>query len=213
MYDKNELLKENKDTKTRLKFVEKENKVLNGQIGSLKNELKQTKIHCNEIGQYQRTAHNIKICNIPFQKGEEKSEKVTNEVTKGIVVQLCQKVGAVIDPNDIDVCHRLGRDPLSPILLRFTGKGKRFDLYDQRNLFTGLTSKTVDLPCAYKVVIDKRAGLSRGRGSHHGPQQQKPRVKYIKIKDFDNCNVFLQEHLTYIVNFENTTFKRTITST
>ena len=113
------VVKDYKEVKANVLNLEKENKLLNSKVNHLHHQLKSEKAARNSEAQYHRTAINLKICGVPFQKGEERSDNVSNPTTKNIVMQLCEKAGVTVHAHEIDVCHRLGKDITSPILLRF----------------------------------------------------------------------------------------------
>ena len=69
-----DVLNMTKDLKGRVKALETENATLNGKLLNLHEQLEVEKAKRNEIGQYQRTSHNVKICGVPFQK-VRKSQK------------------------------------------------------------------------------------------------------------------------------------------
>ena len=116
-YDK--LLADTSTLKDKIKSLETDNQVLNKKIGQFNNKLSTEKAERNEEGQYHRTAHNVKILGVSLQKGEENSERVTNPVTTQVVMKICEKAGIRVELSDIDVCHRLGQNEFSAILLHF----------------------------------------------------------------------------------------------
>ena len=88
----------------------------------------------NREQQYTRTSINLKLCGVPIQEGEEEvSNTKTNPITKFVIEKVCEAAGIQVPESSIDVCHRLGNDTHSPIIIRFSSKSARFDFYNQKD--------------------------------------------------------------------------------
>ena len=197
----------------RIKSLEEQNKVLNSKCADVTNDLKEDKVVRNREAQYHRTPHNIKLCGVPFQVGEEQSEEVCNAKTLETLIHVCDQAGIVVDTDDIDVCHRLGREQLSPILIRFFGKGKRGLLVNQKEKLKELNSHNLGLNTTYQppelpeeenngVRGRNRRGRGRGRGSRgrgrvgYTDNGRSMVGSYVEGNICSKKNIFFQEHLT-----------------
>ena len=111
-----------------LEGVKTENVHLKKRIDDLENALLNEKIGRNDEQQYLRQSYNIKICNIPTVTGEDvQTKSATNPITLEVVKQLARQTDMLLPPTAVDVCHRLGSDPGSPIIIRFRSKSDRYN--------------------------------------------------------------------------------------
>ena len=130
------------DLNARVQSLSDENVLLKKQISDCRNELTQEKTARNSDAQYQRTSINVKLCGLPLQPGEEiQTNTPSNPVTSALVQRVCEaSTISLLSANDIDVCHRLGSQPRSPIIIRFVSKSARTYLN-----IRGLKSKVTTL--------------------------------------------------------------------
>ena len=77
-----ELVVEQKKLKEAVESLQNQNRVLNQKVTDLDGNLKEEKIGRNAENQYHCTTHNIKLCGIPFQVGEEQSGKFDQDRTE-----------------------------------------------------------------------------------------------------------------------------------
>ena len=178
--------------------------MLKARIEDLQNSLEQEKIARNTESQYWKTCLNLKLCGIPIQPGEEiRTPSPTNPVTRAVVERICHAAQINLPPGALDVCHRLGEDTTSPIILRFSGKGARYAFFNQRSKLKAITSNDVDFNGLPQIQSRSNANGERGgpggrqggrRGGHHGDrhggQRQQATIPSTGSK------IYIQEHLT-----------------
>ena len=165
-----------------------ENIMLKGMLKDFKNNMEQEKVARNEDSQYFRTSHNIKICGMPIQPGEDiKTENPHNIVTGEVVTRICVAAGINLPEGAIDVCHRLGDNVTSPIIIRFSGKYSRYAFFNQRQKLKKITLSNVNL--TNLPVIDQPQRETRGN------RNSRDQVRDGAIPSGDS-KIYVQEHLT-----------------
>ena len=171
-------------------------------LDNLSNELNQERSARNVSEQYHRTSYNIKVCGIPIQAGEENSDSTSNHVTRDIIEKLasvCEIKNFKI--NQIDVCHRIGSNVFSPIIIKFYKKADRFNFFNQKKLLINLKLGDLGIEVsAEQIAILKgtktpetvKYGRGGRRMNHSRPQStwfnKDGKLKLIKI--------YMQESLT-----------------
>ena len=192
---------------TRVKSLSNENVLLKAQINACRNELLQEKTARNSDAQYQRTSINVKLCGLPLQPGEDiQTPTPSNPVTSALVQRVCEASSiSLLSANDIDVCHRLGSQPRSPIIIRFVSKSARYNFFSQRWRLREIDTSKInydDLP----VVVRKERGQDSGRGGHQprwnlrnsgrnsGAAESAAPPAYGETED--PKPIYMQEHLT-----------------
>ena len=182
-----------------LEGVKTENVHLKKRVDDLENALMQEKIGRNDEQQYLRQASNIKICGVPAILGEDVQTKTaTNPVTLEVVKQLVQQTDMYLPPTAIDVCHRLGNDPVSPILIRFQSKSDRVNFAAQKEKLKNVTSANIDLsgiqiPKSIQTVLDERK--KEGRTSSRTPRGGRKPAN-VSEAPTGPTPIYLQDHLT-----------------
>ena len=153
------------DSNARFKSLSDENVLLKKQISDCRNELTQEKTARNSDAQYQRTSINVKLCGLPLQPGEEiQTNTPSNPVTSALVQRVCEASSiSLISANDIDVCHRLGSQPRSPIIIRFVSKSARYNFFSQRWRLREIDTSKIDYD-GLPVVTRNDRGQGAGRG-------------------------------------------------
>ena len=196
---------ERKKLATDIAMLEKENTILKQRMDNLTQNLQDATVARNIEQQYHRTSLNIKLCGIPLQTGEDESkEGPSNPITREIIDIVCKTAQITMKNNAIDVCHRLGRKPYSPIIIRFSTKYARFDFFNQgMKKLKGFTSASFDftkmkkrgvVPAATPAVTrsNAAANVAESSLSADAPHEASP--------------VYLQEHLT---SYNKTLLKET----
>ena len=101
--------------------------------------------------------------------------------------------------NSIDVCHRLGKKPYSPIIIRFTTKHARFDFFNQgMKKLKGLTTADFDFTKLRKRGVIPPATPAVTRSGNKSSAADNPTAEHqpsFAVRDDDSL-VYLQEHLT-----------------
>ena len=181
--------------------LDKENVNLKAGINDTLNQLEQEKSGRNQDAQYLRTSLNLKLCGLPLQPGEDiRTETPSNPVTLALINRVCDTANISMLPNAIDVCHRLGFERRSPIIIRFTSKSSRFQFHSQRSKLVNISTQNVDYTNLPKVTVTEKpntrgGGASRGsRGAAHAGDT---RVNPNAIEgETEKHNIYVQEHLT-----------------
>ena len=124
--DVDDLKKENQKLKDTVKAVSEKNSELEKKVDQLENNQKleeATKMHDN-LEQYSRK-FNLEIYGIPEQEKED---------TEEIVLNLAKRLNVNLEPEDIDIAHRMkkGNTRPRPIIVRFTNYYSRNRLYMNR---------------------------------------------------------------------------------
>ena len=132
-YEKYRHISNNITTKNGL--IENENIALKGQLDRIQHDLEQKKAARNEDAQYHRSSLNVKLTGIPLQQGEEKIKQASNNIsTLEVIKNLAEEANiSEFHPQQIDVCHRIGKTKYSPIIIRFKNKCDRQAFYSQKN--------------------------------------------------------------------------------
>ena len=196
--------KKTEKNSTDISNLQRENTRLKASIDNLKNELEQSKIERNTEQQYHRTSLNIKLCGVPTQVGEEESrDGPSNSVTREVIDLVCKTAGITMKRDAIDVCHRLGRQGLGPIIIRFATKSARFDFMKQGlQKLKGVTSSGIDFS---KLKTHQRSGslppanvtVTRSKSSHGGESDEtKPNMDADVSAQPKDTPIYIQEHLT-----------------
>ena len=179
-------------------------------VANVQNELDQERQLNNSQHQYYRTCFHLKLCGVPLQPGEEEhSDTPSNYHTLKAIEDVCAAAHVQLDPNTIDVCHRLGSDPTSPIIIRFCTKSARFMFYNQRHNFNDITSKDVQFsPLSNSANSAPGARGARGGGAprgaprggkSYGTRSQTAAAAGDYQRDIDTeegTRIYVQEHLT-----------------
>ena len=200
-----ELLKQSNENKAaitnlvnNLTVVQRENITLKTLVAGQKHELEQEKAARNAESQYHRTSINVKLCGIPLQTGEDvQGRNPSNPVTREVINRVCEAANINMGFDDIDVCHRLGSEQRSPIIIRFSGKSARFDFFNQRHQLKNV--KTTDLRLGELPAPEARPtpgnqDSRRGRGGYHARTGRGQPPTY--GPDTEPHDIFMQEHLT-----------------
>ena len=203
-----ELLKQSNDNKAaianlvnNLTNVTKENITLKTMIAGYKHELEQEKAARNADAQYHRTSLNVKLCGVPMQAGEEvQGRNPTNTVTREVVNRVCEAANINLGFDDVDVCHRLGGEERSPIIIRFSGKSARYSYFNQRSQLKNI--KTTDLNLGNLPASEARPeGIQnqrdRNRGGYHARTGRRQAADTFG-PDTVAHDIFMQEHLTQV---------------
>ena len=170
-------------------------------LDKLNNELDQERTARNISEQYLRTSYNVKLGGIPIQPNEDESNSTSNTATRDIVekVAVASKM-TNFNVNQIDVCHRLGKNIFSPIIIKFYKKADRFNFFNQKGLLKSLTLTNLNFKVSSEQVAILNSAQSRNSspGGRGGGRQQGGRSarwfdKDGKLKD---RSIFLQESLT-----------------
>ena len=179
------------DLQRNVNMATAESLMLKGMVEDLKNNLEQEKRGRNNVEQYWRTCLNLKLCNVPIQPGEEvKTPTPTNPVTRAVIDRVCAAAQINLPPGAIDVCHRLGDDTVSPIIIRFTGKGARYHFHNQRKKLKNISSLDVNFE-GLPQIQQKPDRNGRTRRGGRGQQQRKPTVI-----PAEGVQMYTQDHLT-----------------
>lgn len=117
--------------------LKEENSKLKRQLATIHNELETLKFNCDEQEQYNRREC-LEIHGIPTMEKED---------TNDIITKVGSLINVKIEPNDISVSHRLPtknkdrKDNIKPIIVKFTRRDVRDQLYSSRRL---LKDHTID---------------------------------------------------------------------
>ncbi len=203
------LANENKTSIDQLKLdctgVSRENIALKTTIAGYKHELEQEKTARNTDAQYQRTSINLKLCGLPMQEGEEiQGGPPTNPVTKAVITRVCEAANITTGFDDIDVCHRLGNEQRSPIIIRFNSKSAQYSFYNQRAALKNISTLDVNFaelptPTDYRERSSPHAirGVRDGRGGGVAASgDSRSREPLVFGPNKTAHDVFIQEHLT-----------------
>ena len=183
--------------------LDRENVKLKTGISDSLNQLEQEKAGRNQDAQYLRTSLNLKLCGLPLQPGEEiRSDTPSNVVTRALITRVCDASDISMRESDIDVCHRLGFERRSPIIIRFASKSSRYSFYSQRSKLNDIKTQDVDYTNLPEVVEKPmkssrggRGGTSRGgaTAAHGGGDTRRTNASQ---GETESHNIYLQEHLT-----------------
>lgn len=123
---------------TEEKLRKNEHKILTDKINRMDEQLKAERSTRNVMAQYDRSSFQVKILGLPQQDGEDKIGLGSNKVTEKVVTNLLHTAGvANFQQEQIDVAHRVPprRESDTPaVIIRFTRKNDRMNLYGQRQL-------------------------------------------------------------------------------
>ena len=175
------------------------------EIDNLANELNQERITRNVSEQYQRTSYNVKVCGIPIQPDEEYSDSTSNLVTLKVV----EKIASVcnfknFDSKQIDVCHRIGNQVFSPIIIKFFKKSDRFNFFNQKKALFKLKLEDLGMEVsADQIAILKAAQPPKttGKFGRAGKRVMESRSQNIsnwfdKDGHLKPVKIYFQESLT-----------------
>ena len=178
---------------------------LQTQINDLKNEFGQERLHNDSQHQYYRTCFHLKLCGVPLQPSEEEqSTTPCNFATLKVIEDVCAAANVNLNVNTIDVCHRLGSEPTSPIIIRFCTKSARFHIYNQRSNFNSITSGDVTFTTIQapeqndNSTRGARGGRGgNGRGGNRGKYNMRSSTRTSTASAASaNTKIYIQEHLT-----------------
>ena len=137
--------------------------------------MNQEKTGRSEQDQYFRSSFFVKIAGIAIQEGEEKkSVDASNLKTMEVLQKLVDECGMQgYHALQVDVCHRVGHDVFSPIIVKFKGKNDRARFFKQRDKLRDQKSDTIGLPLssdqtAAILEIPNQHHNGRGRESNRG---------------------------------------------
>ena len=176
--------------------VTQENITLKTMIAGYKHELELEKAARNAESQYHRTSINVKVCGVPMQQGEEvQGRNPTNPVTREVLNRVCEAANITLGFDDVDVCHRLGSEQRSPIIVRFSGKSARYSFFNQRDALKRIKTTNLrlgDLPPS--EARPEAQGREPRRGGYARGGRDRQAVTF--GPDTEPHDIFLQEHLT-----------------
>ena len=113
---------------------------------------------------------NVKVVGVPLQIGEDDKTEPNNKATLAIISKIAEGVDIQhFTPKQIDVCHRVGNDKYSPIIIRFKKKDDRMKFFNQRKKLYDKVSDDFKLDAPAGNAEDKR------RYQEHVP--------YVKFKE------------------------------
>lgn len=158
------LLKRDTEIKTDLNSI-------HSKLAQLENDLEQEKAARNDDAQHARSSTHAKIHGIPIQTGEDDFDQSSsdNAVTRALIIKLASVAKmSNFEEDQIDVCHRVGADSDSPIIIRFKCKRDRMNFFKQRKSVTKI--QPTDLNCIefQPSAASVRGGGNRGRGGVRG---------------------------------------------
>lgn len=175
-------------------------KTLQANVTNLQNELEQEKASRNDDAQHARSSTHVKILGVPLQSGEDDFNTVSsnNEVTRMLIKNLADAAKfEEFTADQIDVCHRVGADIDSPIIVRFKYKCDRMHFFSQRKLLQKVDLKDLKL-VPYQPTGDEhsrgRGGGSRGRGGSTRGRGGSGSAR--QTGQQENGNIYMQESLT-----------------
>ena len=165
-------------------------------VDNLSNDLENEKAGRNDDQQYFRSAFFLKLHGIPWQQGEESHRIVDNKKipTGGpcnqrslrLIGDIFERAGFEgFDCNQIDVCHRTSSYYFSPIVVLFSKKADRENVFRQKKKLASIIEVQYD---ELNMTID-HAKLSEWR------EQQSAKIR---AKDWTNeyPRFTIREHLT-----------------
>ncbi len=185
------------------KIVVDNNKIehltLKQQLDHVQNDLENEKHARNIDQQYFRSSFFLKVHGVPMQKGEEDSigsaEGAEDEGKKGrstsannqVSLTIIREIFAHADIKDfseqqVDVCHRTGKYLFSPIIVLFSKKQDRENLFRQRHKLNNL--KLDELHLDYN-----------GDAVHEWRGEQKQKIPTVEWND-KLPKIIIREHLT-----------------
>ena len=90
----------------------------------------------------------MKVFGVAIQPGEEvQSEAATNEKTLEVVQKVAEHANIQgFNADQVVVCHRVGKGPFSPIVVKFKTKNDRFRFYKQRKALRDVTTNSLEFP-------------------------------------------------------------------
>ena len=189
------------------KIVVDNNKIehlsLKQQLDQVQHNLLMEKHGRNEDQQYFRSSFYLKVHGIPMQNGEgdsagrpedgeerrqvRETSSANNQVSLTILREVFQAAGITnFSTEQIDVCHRTGKYHFSPIIILFSKKQDRENVYRQRQKLNKL--KIDELHLDYDDVA-----------IHAWRVEQKKKIPTV---DWDNVlpKIIIREHLTNMNN-------------
>ena len=138
---------------------------------------------------------------VQVQVQVQEAGKPSNATTAALIARVCDAAKINIGFGDIDVCHRLGTEPRSPIIIRFVSKSARYSFYDQRSKLKDIDTLKIDYQGLPRTLSSRphtnpRAGNPGvDRGGHHNGSGGTRKVIEFK-QDTTAHDIFVQEHLT-----------------
>ena len=166
--DVEDMKKENQKLKDTMKAVNEKNNELEKKVDQLENKLQSsveqgnilekkleeaTKMHDN-LEQYSRK-FNLEIYGIPEQERED---------TEEIVLNLAKRLNVNLEPEDIDIAHRMkkGNTRPRPIIVRFTNYYSRNRLYKNRKKLRRANFEDL-IEGAHKIYINENLTALRSQ--------------------------------------------------
>ena len=135
--------------------------------------VQQEKAGWSEQDRYFKLAFYVKISSIALKQGEElpSEEDATNVKTLEVlkkVVDHCGIQGFSYD--QVDVCHRIGKDVFSPIIIKFNKKNDRVRFFKQKSKLRNMNTSLIGLPLTkeQKSAILSPSSSTPTRGTSSG---------------------------------------------
>lgn len=159
-----------------------ENDLLKRRITQLEDDVNELISHCDDQEQYTRREC-LEIHGIPAMAGED---------TNNIVTKISSLIDVTVKSEDISVSHRLptrnrrNNDQSSPIIVRFTRRDKREELYQKRRSLKDFSINNIGLD----------QGQSNGKIYIQESLTQKKKELFKKCLQFkkDNSYKFIWTH-------------------
>ena len=109
---------------------ESEVAMLNGELNVLQNDLKQERIGRNSDAQYNRSSYMVEFNGLKRMPDEHDDD---NNTVKSLVVKVARLADFKnFNPDQIDMCHRIGGEEDAPIIVTFGKKCHRMNFYSQK---------------------------------------------------------------------------------
>ena len=174
--------KEIDSLKTSLKTQQQSIDLLKKKLDETNNALSQEKSGRSEQDQYFRSSFFVKVAGIALQEGEElQSDDASNSKSLEVIQKIVDHCGIQgFDASQIDVCHRVGKEVFSPIIVKFKGKNDRARFFKQRGKMRDMKTDIVGFPLSQDQtaailndpaddILHRLGGPSiRGRVSNRG---------------------------------------------
>ncbi|XP_077981844.1 uncharacterized protein LOC144436857 [Glandiceps talaboti] len=143
---------------TRVETIERANIKLQHENTQLSQQLKIVEDDLASLNQYNRRT-NLEVSCVPEKDGED---------VIGTVISIFKKTNPAIDENDIDIAHRIGvqnkrgnaaaattQTRPRPIIVRFTTRKSRNEVYDNRKKLKNTNAKDFGLDSTAKIYINE----------------------------------------------------------
>jgi len=152
-----ELIKENKELKTKLQTQDQEVQRLSATTRTLENKLEEVEVAQENLNQYNRK-FNLIFAGIPERKDEDLDEAIR---------ELGDLLNVTLDESDIDIVHRIhSKTTPRPVIVRFGNYTAKREMYAARkNLKSMNVEKFEETNCLYgakKIFINENLTPQRG---------------------------------------------------